>query len=131
MTDRLRITVGEGKYTVVQAEGGGLSALRYGEPWRDCVGDGLILALAQEVESLREAVNVMADMLPTEHKLDDRPHAQIVGLIVDTSGKLWINVDGKCSLRIGRVENLSIEMPSTSNECGSMTYIYKPSAKCG
>jgi len=47
------ITVYDGKYTVIQKPNGGLEALRYGEPWRDCTGDGLILALAQEIESLR------------------------------------------------------------------------------
>lgn len=57
MTERLRVTVYDGKYTVVQAEGGGLRALRYGEEWRDCTGDGLILALAQEVAELREALD--------------------------------------------------------------------------
>jgi hypothetical protein len=51
--ERLRVTVYDGKYTVVQSANGGLHALRYGEPWRDCVGDGLILALAQAVEALR------------------------------------------------------------------------------
>jgi hypothetical protein len=54
MVDRLRITVNDGKYTVVMSQNGGLYALRYGEPWRDCIGDGLILALAQEVEELRD-----------------------------------------------------------------------------
>jgi hypothetical protein len=50
----LEVTVGEGKYTVVQNAKGKLSALRHGSKWRDCVGDNLILALAQEVEMLRE-----------------------------------------------------------------------------
>jgi hypothetical protein len=56
----MRVTVYHGKYTVIQDPGGGLSALRYGEPWRDCTGDGLILALAQEVEELRETVARLA-----------------------------------------------------------------------
>lgn len=52
----LKVTVYNGKYTVVQEPNGRVHALRYGEPWRDCVGDGLILALAQEIESLREQI---------------------------------------------------------------------------
>jgi hypothetical protein len=52
----MRVTVYDGKYTVIQDERGGLRALRYGEEWRDCTGDGLILALAQEVEELRSEV---------------------------------------------------------------------------
>lgn len=51
----LRVTVGDGKYTVIQEADGHLRALRYGEEWRDCTGDGLILALAHEVERLRAA----------------------------------------------------------------------------
>ena len=50
----LKVTVCEGKYTVIQEADGHVYALRYGEPWRDVVGDNLILALAQEVETLRE-----------------------------------------------------------------------------
>lgn len=50
----LDVTVYDGKYRVIQRKGGGLRALRYGEEWRDCCGDGLILALAQEVQELRD-----------------------------------------------------------------------------
>lgn len=53
--NKLSITVYDGKYTVIHDERG-LRALRYGEEWRDCTGDGLILALAQEIETLREQV---------------------------------------------------------------------------
>ena len=49
----LSVTVGKGKYTVQQDRKGMLTALRYGEEWRDCCGDGLILTLAQEVSGLR------------------------------------------------------------------------------
>ena len=48
-----RIELDDGKYTVCHEDGANLRALRYGEPWRDCCGDGLILALAQEVERLQ------------------------------------------------------------------------------
>ncbi|MFA6043402.1 MAG: hypothetical protein WC718_00335 [Phycisphaerales bacterium] len=53
MDNTLNVTVGDGKYTVVQGGDGGLRALRYGEEWRDCCGDGLIYALAVEVIKLR------------------------------------------------------------------------------
>lgn len=55
----LNVTVYDGKYTVIQDERGGLRALRYGEEWLDCTGNGLILALAQEVEMLRETVALL------------------------------------------------------------------------
>ena len=49
----MEVTIAGGKYTVRQEAGGRLVALRYGESWRDCCGDGLIFALAAEVEELR------------------------------------------------------------------------------
>ena len=51
--DDLRVTVYDGKYTVIFDEKG-LRALRWGEEWRDCCGDGMILTLAQEVDKLRK-----------------------------------------------------------------------------
>jgi len=52
MTEHLRITVYDDKYTYIQDDSGS-RALRYGEKWRDCTGDGFILALAQEIEELQ------------------------------------------------------------------------------
>lgn len=51
MTTVIRI---DDKYTVKHEHGANLRTERYGEPWREHVGDGLILAMAQEIESLRE-----------------------------------------------------------------------------
>lgn len=56
-----RVTVYDGKYTVVWGEGVPMHALRYGLEWRDCIGDGLILALAQEVEELRTRLRLDVD----------------------------------------------------------------------
>jgi hypothetical protein len=52
--DMLRVEVCEGKYTVIQDKDGKLTALRYGEKWRECVGDGLILALAYGLDEERK-----------------------------------------------------------------------------
>ena len=49
------ITVCDGKYTLIM-EPTNLRALRYGEPWRDLVGDGFVMALGQEIQALREQV---------------------------------------------------------------------------
>lgn len=49
----LEITVGDGKYTVVQTPDGRLAARRNGEPWRDLTGDKLVLCLAQELDLTR------------------------------------------------------------------------------
>lgn len=52
----LEITVGDGKYTVVQTTDGRLLAHRNGEPWRDLTGDKLVLCLAQELDSARAEI---------------------------------------------------------------------------
>jgi hypothetical protein len=61
--DLLNVTVYDGKYTVIQEARGGMRALRYGEEWRDLTGDGLVLALAQEVDALRERVRYLERQL--------------------------------------------------------------------
>lgn len=51
-----RIDVSDGKYSVVGIDHGRLHALRYGEAWRDLVGDNLVLALAQELDEARTKI---------------------------------------------------------------------------
>lgn len=46
-----RIDLDSGKYTVIHHNGTNFRALRYGEDWRDLTGDGLVLAMAQEIET--------------------------------------------------------------------------------
>lgn len=57
----LDVTVYDGKYRLIQRKDEGLQALRWGEPWRDLTGDGFVLALGQEIESLRDR---MEEVLP-------------------------------------------------------------------
>lgn len=52
--NRLEVSVDNGKYTIIMKENGSMEALRHGETWRDLTGDGMVLALAQEIEELRE-----------------------------------------------------------------------------
>lgn len=47
-----KIVLEDGKYTVLHENGANLRALRHGEPWRDLVGDSLVLAMAQHIEEL-------------------------------------------------------------------------------
>ena len=49
-----KIELADGKYTVTHDNGNNLKALRYGEDWRDLVGDGLVLALVQRIEELED-----------------------------------------------------------------------------
>lgn len=51
------VTTSDGKYTVIVLKRGGMSFLRYGDPWPAADNQfahvGLILALAQEINELR------------------------------------------------------------------------------
>lgn len=54
-----RIEIGDGEYTLVTESKPNefiFKALRYGEEWRDLVGDGLVLAMFYEIEDLRKRV---------------------------------------------------------------------------
>lgn len=44
------------KYMVLHENGTNLRARRYGEDWRDLVGDGLVLAMAQRIEELEDEI---------------------------------------------------------------------------
>lgn len=57
-----QIQLAGGKYTLVHDDGVGLHCLRHGAPWRnDLAGDGMVLAAAQEIETLREALSEFCD----------------------------------------------------------------------
>lgn len=68
----LRVACYGGKYTVILPAAGGLHALRHGEKWRDCLGDGLILALAQDLQDAREAI----EKLLNDYDTEDCPHPE-------------------------------------------------------
>jgi hypothetical protein len=52
----LNVSTNDGKYTIIQHKDGSVEALRYGEKWRDCTGDKLILTLAQDLQAMKETV---------------------------------------------------------------------------
>ena len=56
MSDALRITIYDGKYTIIQAPTGRTRVLRYGEEWRDVTGDHVIGGLALELQEARERI---------------------------------------------------------------------------
>lgn len=72
MSEQIRIDLYAGKYTYVYNMDGSSKALRYGEEWRDTIGDGLILAMAQRIQELESrphtgtpdqaAVRLIADL---------------------------------------------------------------------
>lgn len=56
-------------------------------------------------------------MRRTAHDVDmiDLYNAEIVEIKVDRAGKTWINVDGKCLLRIGYSPRIISEFPNGIN----------------
>jgi len=59
MSDRMIHKFDDGKYTVI-FEGGKLRAERHGTPWRSMTGDGMVLAMLQEVDSLKAKVEELS-----------------------------------------------------------------------
>ncbi len=104
MQEELRVTVADGKYTVVFGADCRLHALRYGEEWRDCVGDGLILALAQEVRRLQKALSDSAlTALAAETQADEAYQKQLeaekrVKELEQKGKSLWDRVVGEVVL---------------------------------
>lgn len=56
------VVLDNGKYEVVVESAPGhhrFHALRYGEPWRDLTGDGMIMAMLYRIQELEEKVKTL------------------------------------------------------------------------
>ncbi len=62
-----RISVEDGKYIVVHDNGANLHCLRHGRPWRDLLGDGMVLALVQRIEELESQVKASQPIGVVKH----------------------------------------------------------------
>ena len=71
MGNTLDVTAGE--YTVIQDKTGAVKVNRHGTLWKDCTGDGLVMALACEVETLRKQLKE----LKARKVLKDTPTIEI------------------------------------------------------
>jgi len=59
-----RIDLCDGKYTLIYDPSIGQSeCLRYGEPWRQLVGDKMVLACFDEIVELRQRVKTLREAL--------------------------------------------------------------------
>ena len=63
IVERLRVDTNDGKYAVVQEADGKLHALRYGEPWRELVGDNLVGTLAYDLHAARNTIETLVGAL--------------------------------------------------------------------
>ena len=69
--DLVKVTVSDGKYTFIQRKDGSCAALRYGEPWRDDIFDGLMLGMAHRIEELEDQLTVaMVGLVQSRDELD-------------------------------------------------------------
>lgn len=90
-----------GKYTAIFYEKGGLTALRYGEPWRDLTGDNLFYWMLVEVAGLREEnrrlkggpfvalsfEEAVAILTPSSNRAKDKVVDKILSFINDKSNR--------------------------------------------
>lgn len=59
MTDNIKTKVSVNEYDVTLYDSGKMLAARNSEQWRDCTGDGLILALIQRINDLELDIEVI------------------------------------------------------------------------
>lgn len=73
MTDRLKIDVSDGKYTVVQEHGGRVRVDRYGQPWMDkgsFAGSKVVSAMAYELEELRSRLTTSLEQSSRDESIE-------------------------------------------------------------
>ena len=56
MSDMIKVSICDDKYTIIQDASGRTNVLRYGEPWRDVTGDNVILGAAYEIDKLQSRI---------------------------------------------------------------------------
>jgi hypothetical protein len=69
--DLVKVTVSDGKYTFIQRKDGSCAALRYGEPWRDDIFDGLMLGMAHRIDELEAKLAEAVDVDLIEQAISD------------------------------------------------------------
>lgn len=74
MTTEFQVSLDEGKYTYERDDDGQQRALRYGEPWRDLVGDKFVAAMGYEIERLQELLiddsRLRDDLIKAEKEIE-------------------------------------------------------------
>lgn len=59
-----KLELENGKYVVQHDNGSNFEAYRHGELWRDLSGDGLVLALVNQVEYYEGLLDFLENMIP-------------------------------------------------------------------
>lgn len=58
----------------------------------------------------------------------DLTSSKAVDLRVDNTGKLWLNIDGHCVVRIGHIESLSLDIQRRAKKPIWSTNTYGPTS---
>lgn len=68
-------------------------------------------------------------IISIEEVMDDKLSADVVSIQVDSTGKVWVNVNERCVLRIGHVENLVLDIPTGTkfDDSGHSTLVFRGS----
>jgi aminopeptidase-like protein len=56
VSDMIKVSICDGKYTIIQDASGRTNVLRYGYLWRDATGDNVVLGAAYEIEKLQTRI---------------------------------------------------------------------------
>lgn len=98
-----KIDLYDGKYTVI-FDDGKLSALRYGEPWRDITGDNLIYWMFVEIEELRQFIaesgrSASGEPIYQIMATDDDDNPAVRNLWMDVSHEYYQSIVGDVGIR--------------------------------
>lgn len=101
-----------------------LTALGFVNPLiADNSADVLGTASATIAEAIQAAYDAGRDDISTRDMLDMREAAE-VELLSDHSGKVWLNVDGRCMFRAGKADHVKIDLTrdyADEREIGRLT----------
>ena len=66
-----------------------------------------------------------SDSAMAEAGMTDLFDGGVVEIEIDSNGKLWVNVDGRCRLRIGRVGQVSVQVFHPEQDTGQPVKIFE------
>lgn len=124
LTDEVdfQTSVADGKYTFISYKNGKAVALRYGEGWRDCLGDGFILALAQEITSLRaqlaesnkDAADISEQVIMLMDELEKSEEK------LKAVGKLLFKTEESLSLKLQEIQKWQKRAEAAEVDCAKL-----------
>lgn len=94
MREANKLSICDGKYTIVQEPDGHTKVLRYGDEWRDVTGDNVIGGLAYELTAANERIKRLEEALS--------PFAQITDIANDADCTVWKRNVTAQSVRVAR-----------------------------